>query len=145
MNMALSIVLQASMVATSHQGYTEAYHKTKSTGKSLVVLVGADWCPGCVQMKNRIMPQVEKKGGLNNVEVAYVNSDNDSDLAGKLLSGGMIPQLIVYKKTARGWHREQLTGAHSVGETKQFLEQNSKALTRKAPAKTASAKPATKK
>lgn len=138
MNLALSIVLQASMVATSHQGYTEAYHKTKDTGKPLVVLVGADWCPGCVLMKNRIMPQLEKKGGLKNVEIAYVNTDQDTRLAGQLMSGGTIPQLIVYKKTTKGWARQQLVGAHSVGETKQFIDLNAKAQAAKTAAKTAS-------
>jgi hypothetical protein len=29
------------------------------------------------------------------------------------MRGGTIPQLIVYSRTANGWHREQITGATS--------------------------------
>ncbi len=38
------------------------------------------------------------------------------------MSGGSIPQLIMYRKTAGGaWKCEQLIGAHSVSDTQSFL------------------------
>jgi thiol-disulfide isomerase/thioredoxin len=110
-----------SMLTADGQKYADAYHKTASTGQPLVVLIGADWCPGCQTMKNAVIPQLQQKGSLNRVAFAYVNADTERDLAGKLMSGGSIPQLIMYRKTTKGWQRQQLTGAHSVNDTQNFL------------------------
>ena len=120
--LSLTILLQMSLVAADGHKYADAYHKTQSTGRPLVVLVGADWCPGCQTMKNAVIPQLRQQGTLNRVAFAYVNTEADRELATKLMKGGSIPQLIMFHKTADGgWHREQLTGAHSVGDTEVFL------------------------
>jgi thiol-disulfide isomerase/thioredoxin len=113
------ILLQVSLLATDGHNYADAYRNTQSTGKPLVVLVGADWCPGCQTMKNSVIPQLEKQGGLSNVAFAYVNAD--SKLAHKLMQGGSIPQLIMFRQSSTGWTREQLVGAHSVSDTKSFI------------------------
>ena len=118
----LNILLQAAAITAGGQDYATAYRETNETGKPLVVLVGADWCPGCRQMKYSAIPEVEKKGGLNNVNFVYLNSDEDSQLAGKLMKGGSIPQLIMYHKTDEGWKRQQLTGAQAVSEIERFIE-----------------------
>ncbi len=120
--LSLAILMHMSMLNTDTHRYADAYHKTASTGQPLVVLVGTDWCPGCQTMKNAVIPQLQRSGSLNRVAFAMVNADSDRDLAGKLMSGGSIPQLIMFRKTASGaWHREQLIGAHSVGDTQSFL------------------------
>src|SRR5205823_806276 len=99
-----------------------AYKDTTQSGRPLVVLIGADWCPGCRQMKYSAIPELERKGGLDKVAFAYVNTDQQSVLAGKLMQGGSIPQLVVYQKTDSGWKRQQLTGAHSVADIQAFLD-----------------------
>jgi thiol-disulfide isomerase/thioredoxin len=119
--LSLSILLHVSVLAAGGHNYADAYHQTASTGRPLVILVGADWCPGCQRMKNTVIPQLQRQGSLNRVAFAYVNSDGERDLARKLMSGGSIPQLIMFRKTAKGWQREQLTGAQSVGDTQVFL------------------------
>ena len=116
----LTACLQVSLIATAATGanYKDAYQEAKETGKPLVILVGADWCPGCRTMKHSVIPALEKSGELSQVSFATVNTDQDSELAGKLMQGGSIPQLIVYKQTDKGWQREQVTGARSVTETR---------------------------
>ena len=121
MSLAMSLVLQATMFVAGEQTYADAYHQTAETGRPLVVLIGADWCPGCVTMKRSIIPQLAKQGGLGKVSFAYVNADQHRQLAQQLMRGGSIPQLIMYSKSPTGWSRQQLTGAHSVGETQAFL------------------------
>lgn len=116
----LSVVLQASM-ASGAQNYAEAYHQAEQTGRPLVVLVGADWCPGCQTMKQSVIPQLQQKGALANVAFAHVNTGVDPTLAGQLMQGNLIPQLVVYRKTATGWKRSQLTGVQSVGEAASFI------------------------
>jgi hypothetical protein len=50
---------------------------------------------------------------LEKVAFAVVNTDQERKLARQLMSGGAIPQLIVYHKTADGWRRQSLVGAQS--------------------------------
>ena len=126
-HLTLNILLQAAAVTAGGQDYATAFRETNESGRPLVILVGADWCPGCRQMKYTAMPELEKKGGLRNVTYAYVNIDEDSKLAGKLMKGSSIPQLIVYHKTETGWKRQQLTGAHAVSEIEAMLERAAEA------------------
>lgn len=112
-------------VSTPASSYDKAFHRAQETGKPLVVLVGADWCPGCRTMKQSVLPQMEKRGSLGKVSFAVVNSEVQAPLAEKLMQGQSIPQLVMYTKTATGWDRRQLTGAHSVSEVEAFISQGS--------------------
>ncbi|MEX0939017.1 MAG: thioredoxin family protein [Pirellulales bacterium] len=125
-SLALCFMLQATVLAGGPQdsanvSYRQAYHQTIETGQPLVILVGADWCPGCQTMKHSVIPALRHQGSLKDVSFAVVNSDQQSRLASQLMSGGSIPQLITYRKSADGWKRTQLTGAHSVGEVQSFI------------------------
>lgn len=124
----LNILLQTMAVTANAHDYATAYQQTVETGRPLVVLVGADWCPACRQMKTGSIPELEKSGGLKKVAFAYVNTDHQGDLAGKLMTGGMIPQLVMYQKNAAGgWTRQQLNGAHSATDIEAFLNKATEA------------------
>jgi thioredoxin-like negative regulator of GroEL len=110
---AMSLVLQAAMLAGGAQPYEAAYQQAQENNRPLLVLVGADWCPGCVTMKRSVMPRLAQAGKLRNVNFAEVNSDYESAVASRLMRGGAIPQLIIFAKTPNGWYREQITGATS--------------------------------
>jgi len=117
----LNILLQATALTAGAHDYATAFKQAEETGRPLVLLIGADWCPGCRQMKYTTIPELEKKGGLRNVAFAYVNADHESKLAGKLMRGGSIPQLVMYRKTDEGWKRQQLTGAQSASRIESFI------------------------
>jgi thioredoxin-like negative regulator of GroEL len=117
----LSLVLQTSLMAAADHSYTTAFKSATETGRPLVVLIGAEWCPACRTMKHSVVPQLQKQGALGNVSFAIVNTDQESALSKQLMRGGMIPQLVMYHKTDKGWVREQLTGAQSVGDVQAFL------------------------
>jgi thioredoxin-like negative regulator of GroEL len=111
---AVSLVLQAALLVSGAQTYEQAYEDTQASGKPLVVLVGADWCPGCVTMKGSVMPRLESGGHLRQVNYAQIDTDSEQELAGQLMRGSSIPQLIVFSQGPDGrWHREQLVGASS--------------------------------
>ena len=74
------------LVAGSHD-YATAFKETEETGRPLVVLIGADWCPGCRQMKYTTIPELEKKGGLRKVAFAYVNTDHQGELGWQVDAG----------------------------------------------------------
>jgi thioredoxin-like negative regulator of GroEL len=72
-------------------------------------------------MKDSILPQVAKAGGLKNVEFAYVDIDQEPKLAGRLARANAIPQMIRFEKTEKGWGTDLLTGARSVGQVASFI------------------------
>lgn len=135
----LAVALSASLVAASNDSYTAAHKEMTETGKPLVVLVGADWCPACKQMKQSIIPQAKRNGLLDDVSFAVVNTDNEPKIARSLMQGSSIPQLVVYHKTADGWKRRQLTGAQSLGTIESVIKEATAATAAAAPA----AQPAT--
>jgi thiol-disulfide isomerase/thioredoxin len=121
-HLTLNVLLTAASLAAGNQDYATAFKQVEQTGKPLVVLVGADWCPGCRTMKYSTLPQLEKSGELSKVAFAHVNTDEDSALASKLMKGGSIPQLVMFQKKPDGsWIRKQLTGAQSASSVQAFL------------------------
>lgn len=113
--LAMGLVLQAALLASGAETYETALQAAKQDGKPMLVLVGADWCPGCVTMKNSTMPALARAGGLKNVNYITINYDQNPTLARQMMRGGSIPQLVAFSKTDKGWHREQITGATSTG------------------------------
>ena len=139
--LALSSLMQLSVIGIV-MNYGAAREQMLTTGRPMVILVEADWCPACQQMKSSVMPDVAQRGGLDRVSFSKVNTDRDSYLAQKLMHGGSIPQLIMYRRTASGWRRSQLTGAQSVERVEQFVKQGlADAVIEPAPQPTAQHKP----
>ena len=117
--LALSVMLQVSAISLGAQDYQQAYQATTETGRPLVVMVGADWCGPCQKMKHVVLPEVKRAGVLDKVEFTFV--DADSKLAKKLMRGGSIPQLIVFRRGQEGWARQQINGVRSADEVGSFL------------------------
>jgi thioredoxin-like negative regulator of GroEL len=138
--LALSFLMHATLFAAGPQSYDEAYKQAETNGQPILVLVGADWCPGCRTMKGAVMPQLHKGGKLKTVNYAQVDTDANSTLASHLMRGNSIPQLIVYAKTEKGWHREQITGATSEDAVEQLIKRATDAQTAARVAKAKEAK-----
>ena len=113
-SLTVAAVLHVSLLTTGGHTYAEAHRMHAETGRPLVVLVGAEWCPACVTMKQSVIPQAQRQGLLDKVAFASVNTDREPQLSKQLMRGGMIPQLIVYHKTDAGWQRRELVGAQSL-------------------------------
>ncbi len=120
--LALGFMMQTVLLAAGPQTYNEAYKQAETNGQPILVLVGADWCPGCRTMKGAVLPQLQKGGKLKSVNFAHVDTDGSAALAAHLMRGNSIPQLIVYAKTEKGWHREQITGATSEEAVEQLIK-----------------------
>jgi thioredoxin-like negative regulator of GroEL len=103
--------------------YAEAHRVTEKTGKPMVVMVGTDWCSPCQTMKKTILPRVREHGLLRRVAFAVVNPDRDGDLANQITGGGPIPQLVMFRKTPKGWVRKKLVGGQSVETVEQFINE----------------------
>jgi thioredoxin-like negative regulator of GroEL len=120
-SLTLAAILQLPFLASNPETYADAHRKTVETGQPMVVMVGADWCPACQQMEKNILPQIRQHGLLRRVCYAHVNLDHEQELGRQLTNGGPIPQLIVFRKTADGWHRRQLIGGQSVQTGEELL------------------------
>jgi thiol:disulfide interchange protein len=125
--LSLSLLFHSLVLAAGAEPYEAAYQKADENGRPLLVLVGADWCPGCRSMKFTVLPRMQHEGKLEGVHLTLVDSDRQAELAGKLMRGGTIPQLIVFTKTAGGWHREQITGAASEAAVEGLIRRAEKA------------------
>ena len=135
--LALGFMMQTVLLAAGPQTYDEAYKQAETNGQPILVLVGADWCPGCRTMKGAVLPKLQAGGKLKSVNLAQVDTDASATLAAHLMRGNSIPQLIVFAKTEKGWHREQITGATSEAAVEQLIK---RAFDAQAAAKIAKAK-----
>ncbi len=112
---AIMLVVHATLTAANTDSYSYAYHSLNEEGRPMVVLVGADWCPACVTMKESVIPEAKRGGVFSAVNFAQVNLDKEPDLAKSIMTGGTIPQLILFQKSSDGsWRRDQLTGLQSL-------------------------------
>ena len=125
--LALTVMVHASMLGASTDDYSQAYRQSVETGRPLVVLIGAKWCPACLEMKNNILPKVQKTGGFDGVEFAYVDADRQPKIAAKLSRAQVIPQLIRLDKTSEGWKSQVLVGARSPDEIRRFVATDAEA------------------
>ena len=117
----LNVLLQVAAVTAGGHDYATAYQRDRRDGPTagragrsrLVPRLPAD-------EERRDSRKWRSNGGLNKVAFAHVNTDQQSDLAGKLMRGGSIPQLVMFHKTDDGWKREQLTGATAPATSRPF-------------------------
>lgn len=120
--LALVSIVQLSLLAALPDDLAQAYARSIRSGRPLVILVGAEWCPGCQTMKRKVLPLVARAGGLKEVEYAYVDVDRQPGLAKRLLRGEGIPQLIRIHKTPKGWRGEYLLGAADAEAVTRFVK-----------------------
>lgn len=117
-----NVTIQIALLFSGADDYQQAYEKATEQGKPLLVLVGADWCPGCRTMKLQHVPALQRDGGLKHVVYTSVNSDEKPTLSNRLLRGNAIPQLILFTRSDAGWRRTQLTGVHEPADIRRFID-----------------------
>jgi len=115
------VLLRASVLMAGANDYAAAYKEATDTGRPMVVVVGAHWCPACQVMERNVLPEVRQRGLLSQVAFATVNLDHQRDLGTQLTAGGPIPQLVMYCRTATGWNVRRLIGSQSVSQVERFI------------------------
>ena len=121
-SLSLAVILQGMIVASGGDTYSEAYRATAKTGRPMVVMVSAEWCPACKTMEKNVIPKIKERGRLAQVSFAIVDLDRQQELGKKLTRGGPIPQLLMYRKTRAGWRLRRLTGGHSLRKVETFID-----------------------
>ena len=116
-----TLILHMSIVSATPQSYAEAHKAAMKTGEPILVLVGANWCPACINMKSSVVPELQRRGSLKGVQFAQIDIDRQRATAGELSSAGVIPQLILFRKTETGWRKWEVTGGQSPESVEQFI------------------------
>jgi thioredoxin-like negative regulator of GroEL len=106
---------------STSRDYRQAYHEASATGKPLLLLIGADWCHHCVVLKQELLPQLKKKGLLDQVAFAYVDYDRDRDLADQVMTGRFLPELVMFTRSHNGWRVTYLSGGTSRDQLEEFV------------------------
>ena len=118
-----SALILAGTDTVGAETYAEAHRSTVETGKPLVVMVGTDWCQPCQTMKRTVLPRLRERGFFKKIAFALVNPDRDGKLAEELIGGGPVPQLVMFRKTSKGWMRRKLVGGQSEEAVEQFIKE----------------------
>lgn len=119
--LAFTAVIQVFVLAADPQDFEQAYARSLQSGRPLVVLIGATWCPPCATMKKATLPAVAQAGGMRHVEYAYVDVNRQPTLSHALSQGTAIPQLIRYDRVAGSWQARYLVGARKPDAVSRFL------------------------
>ena len=117
-----AFILAGVDTSSAAETYAEAHQATVETGKPLVVMIGTDWCQPCQTMKRTILPRIRKRGFFKKIAFALVNPDRDGKLAKQLTGGGPVPQLVMFRKTSKGWMRRKLIGSQSEEAVEKFIQ-----------------------
>ena len=120
------MMMQVAMLTAGGSPYQEAYQQAERQGKPFLVLVGAELVSWLPDDEEQELAGRKACGGLKQVVYTLVDSDEKPTLAGELLRGKSIPQLVLYTPTSHGkerrWRRAQLTGVHDAAAIKEFLK-----------------------
>ena len=118
----LVVLLEASKLTHGWQDYDAAYREMERTGRPMVVLVTAEWCGPCQQLKSNVLPDPRIKNLLRDYTCTMVDLDRESRLAQKLGGSQGVPFLVVYVPDGDGWKRRTVRGYQSVDALAQFLQ-----------------------
>ncbi len=76
----------------------------------------------CVILKRDVMPKLKKTGLLDQVEFVYLDFDQNRTLVSQMMVNEMIPEMILYRKTASGWTRSNLNMSEKLEEIQAFIK-----------------------
>jgi thiol-disulfide isomerase/thioredoxin len=106
----LSLLVASQFAFSANAGeYEDACLKAAREGKPLVVIVSAEWCAACVDLKQNVIEPM-KKGELKDAVVVVVDYDKQPNEAAKNMKGEKLPQVAIYR-FKKAWER-----VHEVGK-----------------------------
>lgn len=118
----VSLVLLHASLLVSVMPLEKAKEKLLDEGRPMLVLIRADWCPHCRTFETVTLPELKRRGSLSRLSFTMIDTDRKPELAGNLMTGRSIPQLILFQNDIKGKRRKTLLGAGSVAKVEAFLD-----------------------
>ena len=123
--LALLLAITGDGVSKKALDYEAAFAKAEKENKPLLILVGAKWCASCQVMKRDTIEPMAEAGELDEVVVTYIDKDERPELAGQLMKGETLPQIVMFSKEDKSWKRFSLTGMQSRNRMVELLSKAS--------------------
>ncbi len=121
MNFLTAMVLVTTISSGQPTDYTSAYKSAMKSDQPLVVLVTAEWCPPCQNLKRNTLPKLVDRKSFKGVHFALVDLDKDSKVARQLIGSRPIPQFILFEKKDGKWTKKHLVGFQTVAKVEEFV------------------------
>lgn len=123
MNIISAIVVMTSVVGGGEPtDYATAYKNAMNSDKPLLVLVTAEWCPPCQNLKRNTLPELVRNKTLKDCHFAMVDFDRESKTAQSLVAGQPVPQFILFEKKDGKWTKKHLVGYQTVAGVQSFIQ-----------------------
>jgi len=116
---ALVVVFCLANLGLAQEDYEAAVKKAEAENKPIIVVVGADWCQSC-KVEKEFIEQMKKEGDFKEMILVYVDKDREP-IAGQLMKGPILPQVIGFCKNGDGWKKYSLSGLSSKLKIKELL------------------------
>lgn len=120
----LTTILQLAAAAPATPTLDAALATASETGKPVLLLMGAEWCPYCQVVVRDVLPQLEKAGLMKQVVFVYLDFDLNRQLALQLKRGPVIPEMIMFNKNGDQWKQTHLFGGYKLAEIETFIKTN---------------------
>jgi len=101
--------------------YNQAHRECVESGKPMLVVVGAEWCPACKAMEKEVLPKLQRRGLLRKVILTLVDYDRQPQLGERLTGGGPIPQLLLFRRDGQRWRSGRLIGWQEPAVVERFI------------------------
>lgn len=113
--------VQAPVVKQQPLDYKTAYYNAQKGDKPLLILVTAEWCPPCQQMKATTIPALQSRNRFENFHFAKVDLTLQERLGRQLIGDRGIPQMIMFEKHNGQWVRRYLRGMQTAEKVEAFM------------------------
>ena len=122
MDLSTVLLLIASAIhSVGTYDYAVAYRRAIEGDEPLLVLVTAESCGPCQQMKATTIADMLSQNKFEGFNFAMVALGRERKLGRRLTRNQSVPQLIVMKKRKGHWTLRRLVGVHSVASVEAFL------------------------
>lgn len=115
-------VVALSVLTASSAEFTNpawANDDAKRSGRSLLVLVSAEWCPPCQTLKATTIAQARREGLF--IDINYVEVPSDGPDAKELIGDRPLPQLVYFQREGDGWRKVYRSGVVPLKEFREFI------------------------
>lgn len=121
----MNATLLAMLLLSATVDYKAVIAEAERTGKPVVVLVGAEWCGPCQQMKKEVIPEAKRTGVLDGVIFHTLDVDKDAGICRLLLrqiGNDGLPAFARFQKVDGNWKARYHNGYMTVDQLRDFLD-----------------------